>query len=98
MAYESLDAIYRDTRLTSQERREVVAAWRRIYECDLHGLYPAEIVRPIYEAIRRGYLLGAATVRIIHGHGFDRPSFTARFVNSNTGDSAERGGRSSYIT
>jgi len=54
---------------------------------DLHGLHPHDIEdgRSVADLVREGYEMGAPALRIIHGHGFNRDSYTPQFVNSNTG-------------
>ena len=56
-------------------------------EIDLHGFHPTDdnLYPAIRDAIRAAHAQGAAEVRFIHGHGFNRSSHVSRFVNSNTG-------------
>ena len=56
-------------------------------QIDLHGFHPydEQLADTIIDGVRQAYEKRLPTLTIIHGHGFNRASFSWRLVNSNTG-------------
>lgn len=54
-------------------------------ELDLHGYHPSDICgAPLAKIMQAAWEAGAASVRLIHGHGRNR-GISPGFVNTNTG-------------
>ena len=52
---------------------------------DLHGYHPDDICgAPLRQMVQQAWEMGAESIRLIHGHGYNR-GLSPGFVNTNTG-------------